>query len=211
MVERNLSGALEALSCYYLENSLQPNPLKTQSCAFHLRNRQARRTLNIKWREVPITHCPTPRYLGVALDRTLSFKQHCLNTKQKVGTRNNLLRRLTSTKWGASPEVLRTTGLALSFSAAEYASPVWSRSAHTQLVDTALNDTCRIITGCLKPTPVGKLYPLAGIAPPDVRRDVASSLERAKKGNDPRHPLHFHVPVPQRLKSRHSFIKKCRP
>lgn len=47
-------------------------------------------------------------------------------------------------------------------------------------VNTALNDTCRIITGSLKPTPVGLLYPLDGVAPPDVRRNVASSLEVLK-------------------------------
>lgn len=128
-----------------------------------------------------------------------------------MGARNNLLRRLTSTKWGASPKVLRTTGIALSLSAGEYASPVWNRSVHARLVDTALNDTCRIITGCLKPTPVGMLYPLAGVAPPEVRREVASSIERAKSELDPRHPMFHHIPVPQRLKSRHSFIKEAVP
>ena len=55
------------------------------------------------------------------------------------------------------------------------------------------------------------LYPLAGVAPPDVRRDVASSLERLKKETDPRHPLHHHVLVTQRLKNRQSFIKEVSP
>ena len=33
---------------------------------------------------------------------------------------------------------------------AEFACSSWGRSRHTWHVDIALNDTCRIITGCLK-------------------------------------------------------------
>jgi len=57
-------------------------------------------------------------------------------------------------------------------------------------VDTALNETCRIISGCLKPTPVKEIQVLSGIAPPDIRREIASEIERHKQQNDPRHPLH---------------------
>ena len=34
----------------------------------------------------------------------------------------------------------------------------------------ALNEACRSITGCLRPTSVENVYPLAGITPPGVRR-----------------------------------------
>lgn len=55
------------------------------------------------------------------------------------------------------------------------------------------------------------LYSLAGVAPPDVSKDVASSLERFRIETDPRHPSHHHEPVIQRLKSRHSFSKEVYP
>ena len=79
----------------------------------------------------------------------LSFKQHALNTKAKVNTRNNLLRKLTNSRWGAHLATVRTTALALRFSTAEYACSSWGRSRNTGHVDITLNDTCRIITGCL--------------------------------------------------------------
>lgn len=66
----------------------------------------------------------------------------------------------------SSPQVLRTSLLALCYSANEYASPVWYHSAHSKQVDVALNDTCRIINGCLQPTPMDKVQRLAGIASP---------------------------------------------
>ncbi|KAK9702123.1 hypothetical protein QE152_g30136, partial [Popillia japonica] len=61
------------------------------------------------WRGERLEHCTTPRYLGVTLDRTLSFRQHCINTKGKVSARNNILRKLTGTAWGAQPETLRSS------------------------------------------------------------------------------------------------------
>ena len=78
-------------------------------------------------------------------------------------------------------------------------------------MDTALNDSCRIVTGTLKPTPLGRLYSLAGIAPPDVRREIACAVERQKQSQDNRHLLYHHNPPPSRLKSRRSFLKHSMP
>ena len=160
------------------------------------------------WNGLELDHHPHPNpiYLGVTLDRTLSFKQHALNTKPKVNTRNNLLRKLTNSRWGAHPATVRTTALALCFSTAEFACSSWSRSRHTGHVDIALNDTCRIITGCLKATPIPCLYALAGIAPPHICRKVASNADRCLQEDDPRHPLHGQRPAKHRLPSRNSFL-----
>lgn len=205
-VEAKLSEALEELSAYYDSNHLRSNPSKTQICAFHLNNKYAKRELNIVWRGIQLQHFQAPKYLGVTLDRTLCFKQHCINTRAKVSARNNILRKLTNRFWGADPQTLRTSALALCVSAAEYAAPVWSASKHAKHVDTAVNETARIVTGCLKPTPVQKLYPLIGIAPPHIRREVATNIERKKQQNDQRHPLHGHQPPNKRLRSRKSFL-----
>ncbi|CAH0392775.1 unnamed protein product [Bemisia tabaci] len=121
--------------------------------------------------------------------------------------RNNILRKLTGTNWGAEPHVLRTTGLALSISAAEYAAPVWRNSSHAKHVDAAVNEAARIISGCLKPTPIDKVYPLIAVAPPAIRRDVAAEIERKKQALDDRHPMSQHQVQPSRLKSRKSFIQ----
>jgi len=48
-------------------------------------------------------------------------------------------------------------------------------------VDDALNDTCRDITGYLRPTPINKIYCLPGIAPPEIRRSEATDLEGSKQ------------------------------
>ena len=150
-------------------------------------------------------------YLGVTLDRTLSYKQHIEKVKGKVRTRNNLLHKLANSSWGANTFTLRATALALCYSVAEYACPVWERLSHAKKVDASLNDSCRCITGCLRPTNVDSLHVLAGIAPPGVRRSVANRTERRRQDDDARHPSHNHQPAPSRLKSRKSFIHAVQP
>ena len=67
------------------------------------------------------------------------------------------------------------------------------------------------IAQTLPETPTENLYTLAGIAPPDIRRTVASMKERQRQINDKRHPLSGHVPTTSRLKSRESFIHSVTP
>ena len=79
----------EKLIQYYRSNNLRANPDNTQVTAFHLRNKEAKRTLKVNWDRTDLKNTPHPKYLGVTLDRKLSYKQHIHNTKMKVVTHNN--------------------------------------------------------------------------------------------------------------------------
>ena len=134
-----------------------------------------------------------------------------MKVKGKTAARNNILKKLSNTKWGTSPSTIKTTALALSYSTAEYACPVWERSTHAEKIDPVLNEACRLITGCLKPTKVESLYQLAGIAPPTIRRSTISQREREKQTTDNRHSLYGHIAPTKRLKSRKSFVHSVQP
>jgi len=84
---------------------------------------------------------------------------------------------------GAQPHTLRVSAMSLCFSVGEYACEVWGRSTYVKKIDIALNDACRIVTGCLKNTPIEKVYLLAGIAPPSIRRLISTNLKRQKQAN----------------------------
>ena len=206
-IEETMTSALDGLSEYCTTNQLRANPTKTQVSLFHLRNRECGKQLNISWNGVNLTHCNLPVYLGVTLDRTLSYKAHIENTKKKVGARNNIIRKLRNSKWGATPTTPSSSALALCYSAAEYACPVWERSTHAKKLDGTLNETCRMITCCLKPTHANNLLALAVIAPSDIRRAVASRTERTRQTTDQRHPHNGHLGVVLRLKPRKCIIK----
>ena len=129
----------------------------------------------------------------------------------KVATRNNLLRKLSNSKWGVNVNTIRTTALALSYSVSEYEAPVWARSPHAQKLNMELNSACRAVTGCLKPTNVEDLYLLAGIAPPDIRRDVCARMEKTKQETNEAHSLYGQHHAERRLKSRNCFLRSVEP
>ena len=166
---------------YYRSNCLNANPGKTQVCAFHLKNHLASRKLKIQWNSQELQSNNYPVYLGVTLDRTLTYSEHAKKVKGKVSTRNNLLAKLANSNWGADPRTLRTTALVLSYSTIEYSCVVWGKSCHAKNVNAELNNACRLVTGTLRPTPLASLYRLAGIAPPDVRRDTITRTENSSK------------------------------
>ena len=201
----------QQLTQYYRSNSLRANPDKSQVTTFHLRNKEANRSLKVEWNRTKRKNTPHPKYLGVTLDRTLSYKEHMHNTKMKVATRNNLLRKLSNSKWGANASTLGTTALALCYSVAEYAAPVWARSSNAQKLNTGLNSACIAIRGCLKPTNVEDLYLLAGIVPPDIRKDVCARMEKTKQETNEVHSLYDQNPAERNIESRNCFLRSVKP
>ena len=143
----------------------------------------------------------------------LHYKPHTIihNTKIKVATRNNLLRKLENSKWGTSASAIISRALALCYSITEYAAPVWARSHPAHILDSELITACRAITGCLKPTNVEDLYLLAGFAPPDIRRDVCARVEKKKQELNIAHSLYGQSPTESRLKSRSCLLSSVRP
>ena len=88
--ETILTEALQNLGEYYERNHLRENPHKTQTCAFHLKNRETCSKLNITWYNKYLEYIPKPVYLGVALDKTLSYKEHRHKLKCKPSDRNDI-------------------------------------------------------------------------------------------------------------------------
>ncbi|KAG5894920.1 hypothetical protein JTB14_008879 [Gonioctena quinquepunctata] len=115
------------------------------------------------------------------LDRSLTYKQHLTETAPKIKSRNNIICKLAGTTWGADASTLRSTALAMTYSVAEYCAPVWYRSSHTHKIDVQLNESMRIITGTVKPTPTVWLPILANI--PQLRRTAAADKEWKKLSN----------------------------
>ncbi|UYV73409.1 hypothetical protein LAZ67_10003086 [Cordylochernes scorpioides] len=203
-LEQILNEDLKKLENFFSKWHLIPNPSKTVSSVFHLNNHKANRPLKLTFCNKPLSHDPCPKYLGVTLDRSLTFRQHLEKTRDKLKTRNNIMTRLAGTTWGCSADTLRTTALALVYSVAEYCAPVWERSSHTDSIDAQLNQTMRLITGNMRPTPIDWLPYLSNIAPPDLRRKKSTSNLLSKIKANTKLPINtvLEIPPPTRLISR---------
>ena len=152
---------------------------------FHLNNKGAERELKVNFGNEILPLCSEPKYLGVTLDRSLTYCRHLESLRKKLTTSVALLRRLAGSGWGAGATTLRTATLALVHSTPEYCAPVWCRSAH----GPTINDALRIVTGCLRPTPADNLPILAGIQPSELRRRGAP-LSLGSRAMEPGHMHH---------------------
>ena len=214
-LEGTLSQDVSTLSPYLQTWRLKLSHTKTVTAAFHLNNRETKRELKVYNNGRLLPFCPNPTYLGVKLDRSLTFRHHLVALRKKLSSRVTLLRRLVGSGWGAGAKTLRIATLSLVYSTAEYYAPVWCHSVHTCLIDSVLNDALRIVTGYLRPTPTDHLPVLSGIQPTELRR-LGATLSLAQRGSlDPDHILYGLLSGSSdtsqvRLRSRRPFVPAAR-
>ena len=111
---------------------------------------------------------PTPIFLGVTFDRTLSIFKHVSSLKTKFFSRLKALRCISDSSWGPSKESLSLLYKAFLRSFLTYASPGWfpflSATNFTKL-ERLHRVASRAITGCLSFFPVPLLLSEASLPP----------------------------------------------
>ena len=100
-LEGTLSQDMSTLLAYFHTWKLKLSHTRTVTAAFHLNNREAKRELKVYNNGRILPFCPTPTYLGVKLDRSLTFRHNLVALRKKLSTRVTLLRRLMGSGWGA--------------------------------------------------------------------------------------------------------------
>lgn len=173
-VEDKLTRTPEGLAVNYKINDLRLNPSESQVCSFHLGNRRATRKLRVSWQRQEFEHRDTQKYLGVKLNRALTFKHHCQNTKNKVQARDNILRKLIGSSWGVHLHVQRKSRLK------HYACMRHNERQHTKKIESNIFDMLISIVSLdtWKQHPYKKMNPIIGI---EIRRNVAKKIYKKKK------------------------------
>jgi hypothetical protein len=157
----------------------------------------------------------TPVFLGVKLDRTLSFRAHLKDVQKKMKSRLSVLRAISGKSWGCNAEDLRLVHQALVQSVADYCSATWSSFAAPSTVDLlepVQNHAARIITGACRSSPTDLVLLEAGLLPLRVRGTTAAGalMEQALRLPES-NPLAevAHSEVRQRLSSQRSWRNKA--
>ena len=116
---------------------------------------------------------PHLKILGVTLDRTLHFGEHCASIRRKVKPRTAQLRKMTGRSWGLRESQLRTVANGYVRGALEYCAAAWMPAAsptHLLSVERELRAVARVVTGCPASTPVDALMAEAGMLPAGVQQ-----------------------------------------
>ena len=93
-VEDTLSQDMTTLSACLQTWRLKLSNTTTVTAVFHLNNKEDKRELNVYSNGNLLPPCPVLTYLGVELDRSLTFRHHFEALRKKLSTRVALLRHL---------------------------------------------------------------------------------------------------------------------
>ena len=148
---------------------------------------------------------PTPRLLGVILDRSLSFGPQKKAVSEKARSKCKALRAVAHSKWGCRKKDLRKIFITVVRSVLDYAGPAWQ----PWLAPTGRSDlqrdqnyALRIVTGQYADTPVEALNLEAGVPQYTtiMDRNCVKAREKALRC-PPKHPrlIAFTNEAPSRL------------
>ena len=162
-------------------------PLNSRKCDaffFSVDPHQANLHPNLLLLGSRLRYNPTPTFLGVTFDRTLSFSKHVASLKAKFFPGLKALHCISASSWGPSKESLSVLYKAFLHRHLTYASPGWfpflSATNITKL-ERLHRAASRAITGCLSSSPVPLLLYEASLPPLRVipTHFTLSSYERA--------------------------------
>ena len=161
-------GALFRLECWSGYWCLPLNPSKCEAAFFSVDPHQANLQLNLLLLGSRLRFNPTPIFLVVTFDHTLSFSKHVSSLKAKFFPRLKALRCISASSSGPSKESLFVLYKSFLQLLLTYASPRWfpflSTTNFTKLkrLHRAASHT---ITGCLSSSPIPLLLTEAPLPP----------------------------------------------
>jgi len=112
--------------------------------------------------------------LGIISDSKLTWKAHIEDLLLKIGPSLNILRMLSSVKWGSDPVIMTTFYKAFIRSKIDYGSTLYGTASnvHFEELDRIQNKCLRFIIGVLQSTPVPALCAETVIPPSSIPKKL---------------------------------------
>ena len=192
IAEQMIQPYLNEIFEWTKENDLQLNATKSTSTLFTNDQSEFNNDLSLTINNDVIPTIKHPKILGLTFDPKLNFGEHITKTKEKANKTINIMKSLTSTKWGKQKETLLTTYKTITQPIIEYASTIWAplvSDTNLNKLQIIQNSSLRIATGCTRDTNCQHLHEETKILPLKEHLKLHSSQLR-QKSQLPSHPLH---------------------
>ena len=122
--EDALQPYLNQIYDWTVQNDLQLNRLKSTATLFTTDQSELKHEINLTINNEQIPTISHLKILGVTFDQTLKFNEHAKVVKDTASKSVNILKSLTSTKWGKQKETIVTSFKAITRPILEYAGTV---------------------------------------------------------------------------------------
>ena len=187
-----IQGALFRLDCWSEYSCLPLNPSKASF--FSVVPHQANLQPDLLLLGSRLRFNPTPTFLGVTFDGTLSFSEHVSSLKVKFFPRLKALRCISASSWGPSKESLSVLYKSFLRPLLTYASPGWfpflSVINITKLERLHRAASCAI-SGCLSSSPIRLLLSEGFFTSPTSHPDSFHSFVLRAGPSSPKLLYHF--------------------
>ena len=144
------------------------NPSKCEASFFSVDLQQANLELNLLLLNSHLRFNPTPTFLGVIFDRTLSFSKYVSSLKADFFPRLKVLRCISASSWDPSKESLSLLYKSFLRPLLTYATPGWfpfSSATNFTKLERLHRAASRAITGCLSSSPIPLLLSEVSLPP----------------------------------------------
>lgn len=177
----HLQRHLDVLDTWFTHWGFTLNPTKTTMQFFTRKRGTPPPTLTLQ--NSIIERVPIQRLLGVYLDAPrLTWKAHIQHLVVNCYRRIDVLKSISSSRWGASYVILRQFYLAYIRSKLSFCGTVFSTASKSLLTKlTVIQNTClRLIIGARRSSPVLSLEAEAGIPPIQIYLDYRAAKQHLK-------------------------------
>ena len=181
------------------------NSSKSESSLFTTNRKEAKNEVSIFIHKKRIPFNPTPKFLGVYLDRELTFVKHVTEIATKAKSKMRMLSALSHTTWGCMKRDLMKVYISHIRSIMDYAAAGWQpwlRQSNMDALEIVQNKAIRIVTGNVHKSRISarRWEALTPSYSTLSKRNILRSVEKAVRLDD-QHPRKLALckdPVPRK-------------
>ena len=148
-----MTEAIKMLEAWSTKN-MTINTTKTTYQFFTMQHHTE--NIDLKMNDETLQETQTTTYLGINLDKKLTYKDQIEKMINKVNNKNNILKRLAGAKWGGTKDLLNKTYKSYIKPNLLYGGEllITANDNLLQKAEMAQSRSLRIITGAIKTTPI---------------------------------------------------------
>jgi ribonuclease HI len=169
VVRKNMQKYVDRLTLWLKKWKFTVNSSK---CALQIFSKRRIHPIFIRLANSAISTVPVQRVLGIFMDAPkLTFNNHITYLREEANKRTNIIRALSSTKWGASIKLLRRIYISFVRSKLEYGSIIFGELSDKNMkkLTVAQNNALRCILGARKTSPIVSIEVESYVPPIDLR------------------------------------------
>ena len=176
-----IQKGLNIIEDWAKESGLTFNPSKTQACIVTNKRITSRPVVTLYGQQ--LEYLKMFKYLGVTIDKTLTWHEHVKAKVAKVKRLSHLAKGVVGNKWGLTPDKCIWILTAIIRPILSYGRLIWAHnlnSTRQKLLKGIQRQIFLAATGCMRSTPTATLEVMLGIPPLHLHIQEVSTMAKAR-------------------------------